>query len=318
MTITLDFGTLFAIVTRSLSIIGKRSTDDNGNRLFADVTLGTREHDIIADFFYNAFVDLSAELNEFLTAVIDNPSGITSVIYCTFWTDQAASNFVSQITESGQYLYKYNSNDLYVSSLTYPFSYTNPASGTLFRYNGSFYRWNGSNLTLISDPTTLTEQQRLAAIDLVYYDTNPSMVSGTAENQYLYYNGSVYKSSRQASFSSASVPSGAALVGPQGRVYTVEGNIITEVPASILDTVTLSLTMPDNWNTGLQQAMFQAVSTYCVSYALYSWFTVTAPRIAEKYLGDMKRSLTAVVRMANDKTPPDGSIDVLSTTTSVS
>ena len=258
----------------------------------------------MADFFYSAFVDVCSELGAFATAVINNPPGISTVIYTSFWTDQAASGFTSQITESGQYLYKYDSNLLYVSSLTFPFSSYSPSAGTLFIYGGTFYVWSQGTLQQVSDPTTYTAQQRQAAIPLVYFGTNPSSVSGTAENQYCAYGGNVYKSSRSASFSSASIPSGAALVAPQGRVYKVDSGVLVNLPSGIEDTVTLSLTLADNWNEGLQTAMYQAVSNYCISYALYSWFTVTAPRIAEKYLGDMKRNLTAVVRMAHEKLPP--------------
>ena len=60
MNITIDFGTLYTIVARSLSVIGKHSTDNEGNRLFADITLGSREKAIMADFFNTAFVDRGA------------------------------------------------------------------------------------------------------------------------------------------------------------------------------------------------------------------------------------------------------------------
>lgn len=67
LNITLDFDTLYETVARSLSIIGKRSTDDNGNLLFKDITLGSREKEIVSDFFRQAVIDLSAELSGFIT-----------------------------------------------------------------------------------------------------------------------------------------------------------------------------------------------------------------------------------------------------------
>ena len=149
---TFDYTALYAKVSRSLSIIGKRSADDQGNRLFADITLGSREKDIIEDYFRQAVIDLAAEMEAFIT-------GETST--------------------------------------------------------------------------------------------------------------------------------------------------------------TITITLPSNHNDALNTFIGNSCDEYCVSYALYSWFTITAPRISEKYLGDMKRQLSAVVRLIHEKSAPTGSADIVSSTSTV-
>lgn len=325
MNISIDYPTLYATVARSLSIIGKRSTDDNGNLLFKDITLGSREKTIILDFFYSAFVDICAELNKFLTAEVENHSDFSSVIYTTFWTDQQPSAFVDQITANGQYLFTFSDGRLYVSSLTFPFSTISPVTDQLFVYDGTYYRWN-SGLTQLTEEQTalLTDEEKAAAIVLSYYNTNPSSVTVTRADVYLYYNGAVYKSARSASFSNTSIPAGTALVDPNGHAYVQQGVLLVNVSSEIEDSVTLTITMPDNWNSALLLPLRKAVSDYCVAYALYSWFVITAPRISEKYIGDMQRNLAAVIRLIHEKktpaTPLDGSsheISPLSISTTV-
>lgn len=71
MDITLTYQSLYETVSRSLSIIGKRSVDDQGNLLFKDITLGTREQEIVTDYFRQAVIDLSAELAALITDSTD-------------------------------------------------------------------------------------------------------------------------------------------------------------------------------------------------------------------------------------------------------
>ncbi len=140
MVITLTYADLYDTVERSLSIIGKRSTDDNGNRLFTDITLGSRETVLIHDYFRQAVIDLSTETAAFITA--------------------------------------------------------------------------GSETAI-------------------------------------------------------------------------------------------TLSFPTNYNSALETFIQDSCKAYCVSFALYSWFTVTAPRIAEKYLADCNRQLKAVIRLIHDKKAPE-------------
>lgn len=77
MDITLNYNNLYGIVERSLAVIGKRSNDEQGNPLFADITLGSRETEIINDYFRQAAIDLSAETAAFITASTDNTITLT-------------------------------------------------------------------------------------------------------------------------------------------------------------------------------------------------------------------------------------------------
>ena len=304
MTLTIDFGTLYGIVERSLSIIGKRAVDDKGNLLYRDITLGSREKTIICDFFINAFVDLCASLDKFITTEVHNINDVTTLVYTDFWTDQAASGFTSQITRSGQNLYNYLTGELYTSSLSFPFSTVSLAADTVLIYSGTYYKFNGTTVVTMTEEEIASITPSTTVITLDFFNVNPSTVTADSADMYAYYNAQLYKSERSASFTLASIPAGAALVDPRGRVYTRNGTVIEEIPAGLDQVITLTVTMPANWNDGLQLSMQQALSNYCVSYALYSWFTITAPAIAEKYTGDMQRSLTAIIRMAHDKLPP--------------
>lgn len=157
MDIILNKDTLYEKMSRSLSIIGKRSIDDNGKLLFADITLGTKEKEIANDFFRQAVIDLTTELSVFIT--------------------------------------------------------------------------------------TATSQS-----------------------------------------------------------------------------VAFTLNLPNNHNSALETFLQTACESYCVSYALYSWFVITAPRISNKYADDCKRTIASVIRLAYDKKAPEGNnnmADILSPTSTV-
>lgn len=145
MTVTLNYSDLAGIVDRQLSIVGKRSTDDQGNLLFKDITLGSREKELIDDFIRQAVIDLSAETAAFITEGSD--TGFT-------------------------------------------------------------------------------------------------------------------------------------------------------------------LTFPTNHNVKLDTFIQQSCKTYCVSFVLWSWFTITAPRIADRYQDDCKRQLSAVIRLIHDKKAPEAAAGV--------
>lgn len=85
MNITLTFETLFGTMSRSLSIIGKRSVDEEGNLLFKDITIGTNEKLIAEDFMNVAANMLAAELSGFVTGntggvVVSFPSNHNSAL----------------------------------------------------------------------------------------------------------------------------------------------------------------------------------------------------------------------------------------------
>ena len=81
MTITIDNAELLGIVKRSLSIIGKRSVDNEGNLLFKDITLGSREEGLVSDYISDAVNTLAAELSGFVT-------GTSGGIQVTFPSNQ--------------------------------------------------------------------------------------------------------------------------------------------------------------------------------------------------------------------------------------
>ena len=152
MQITLTYSDLLAVMERSLSIIAKRSTDDQGNRLFDNITLGSREKQIASDFFTTAFIELSAELSDYITTEIQNASGFVSVAYISWWTDQNPASFVNLVTANGQYLYKHDTHKLYQASLSFPTQTATIATGTLFVYNNGYYRFTqGTGLTQLTD-----------------------------------------------------------------------------------------------------------------------------------------------------------------------
>ena len=66
----------------------------------------------------------------------------------------------------------------------------------------------------------------------------------------------------------------------------------------------LTLSFPDNHNDALNTAILNVCKAYCVSYALYSWFSVVAPRLQEKYMGDCKRQAGALIRLLHNKKTP--------------
>lgn len=85
MQITLNYTDLYGVVERSLSIIAKRSVDDQGNVLFDNITLGSREVSLINDYFRSAIVGLAAELRQYIT--LETPSTDTYVMGITLYAD---------------------------------------------------------------------------------------------------------------------------------------------------------------------------------------------------------------------------------------
>ena len=85
MQITLTYTDLYGVVERSLSIIAKRSVDDQGNLLFDNITLGSRETSLIYDYFRYAITGLAAELRQFVT--LETPSTDSYVIGISLYSD---------------------------------------------------------------------------------------------------------------------------------------------------------------------------------------------------------------------------------------
>lgn len=77
------------------------------------------------------------------------------------------------------------------------------------------------------------------------------------------------------------------------------------VPEASPEGIILYLDLPTNHTDDAGTFIQQCCEAYCVSYALYSWFTVTAPRLTEKYQADCTRQSSALIRLLHEKTAPD-------------
>lgn len=83
---------------------------------------------------------------------------------------------------------------------------------------------------------------------------------------------------------------------------------------------TLTLDNPRIHATRLTVALKTAVDNYMVAYALFSWFVVTAPKIADKYRVEADNHRALILAMALEKEPPktNGADFISSVSTSVS
>lgn len=309
MNITLDFGSLYDIVARSLSIIGKRANDKDGNNIFGNITLGSAEKKIVCDFFANAFTEICGTLGRFLTSEIRTSSSFSDTAQIDFWSNQTPSTNV--ITRDGQLLYRYDQLKLYHASLAFPFVEQTPAAGTVYKYGDNYY---DNTLTQIAEPS---EAQMAAAITLDYFGTDPQTITATSAGLLAGYDGSVYESQRQASFSEIAPSATAIYYDPSGVAYRWQYGAMQVTPGGMEDSIELVVTSPDNWNSAQQLALRQSLYNYCVCYALYSWFTVTAPHISQKYMLDAQRQITTILQLIHDKVEPSSDAS-LSATVSVS
>lgn len=319
MEITLDFSTLYEKVDRSLSIIGKRSIDEKGNLLFRDITVGSREREIINDFFVNAFTELCAELNKFITAELQNHSEFDNEVYTSFWTDQAPSSFVGQVTANGQYLYNYSSHKLYRASLSFPYQLAQtPAWGLLTVHEDSYYLWDGTDLTELTEEEVaeLTDEEKAAAAVITFFDVahDASEAVVSLPGVYLYDGQSLYVSVRQCSFSEVALNTTTLYYDTASVPYQWLYGALQRLTGNTTEGIQLTVTTPSNWNSALEISVRQSLFNYCVSYALWSWFTVTAPKIAEKYLADTNRQLSALRMLIHEKkspaTPTNGGTEI--------
>lgn len=322
MEITLNFSTLYDKVARSLSIIGKRSIDDKGNILFRDITLGSRERGIISDFFATAFTELSAELGKFITDEVRNHSGFNDAVYISLWTNLPASSFDSQVTADGQYLYDYSSHKLYQASLSFPYQVAAaPVGGLLAVHSESYYQWDGTDLTQLTEEQVaeLTDEEKSEAAVITFFNVahDASEAEVSSPGVYLYDGGSLYVSDRSCSFSEVALYATKIYYDPDNVPYQWLYGTLQRLAGNTTEGIKLTITTPDNWNSALELSVRQAVFNYCVSYALYSWFTVAAPRISEKYLADTNRQLSALRMLIHEKKPQVGETSPLSISTEI-
>lgn len=308
MNVTLTYTELYDTVERSLSVIGKRSTDDNGNRLFADITLGSREVPLIYDYFRQAVIDLATELSAFITETEDSQqeSTVNASVQISFWTDQNTSQFLEQVTRSGQYLYKYNEHLLYVSAVTYPFNTVSPGASDLFTHEGNYYRWNNGLTQLTAEQVeALADEEKEAAHVLSYFNVNPATITENSAGIYAYYNNNVYSTQRVVAFVAISPQADILYYAPNGMAYLWQYGTMQRTIANNDGQTSVTLSFPTNHESSLNTFITKSCKAYCVSYALHSWFTVTAPRLSDKYLKDCTRQLAAVIRLSHEKKAPE-------------
>ena len=294
--ITISYGDLYTVLARSLSIIGKRANDEQGRNIFGTITLGTAERDLANDFFSSAFTEICAAIRHFVTTEINNttPTGTTQNV--DFWVPDGTSesSLVPLVTSSGQLEYNYGTHALRQTTVSYRWD-TYPVSSTdVFVYDSVYYDYL---MNVIEEPT---EAQIEAAITLDYMGSRPTVNS---EGLIAYDNG-FYVSSKSVTFSDATPSDTTVYINPYGSYYRWEYGSMQYEPSGIATNVELVVTVPDNWNTALVYSLRQALYNYCIAYALFSWFTVTAPHISQKYLLDTQRQMAAIIGMIHEKTDP--------------
>lgn len=316
MNITLNYSDLYDLVERSLSIIGKRSTDEDGNRLFLDITLGSREKDIIKDFLRMAVVNITNETSFFLAGEQHTVTHFGNSIKIDFWTDKPNEELKDSLTDSGQLIYNYVTHTLYKTVYAYPFDIVAKDAANLFLFEDKYYKWTvvqpadeeqtepaDEVLTELTDEelAELTDEEKTAAITLTYFDSDPADVDFSEADVFCYYEGAIYKSSQTYVFEEQECDDNTAYFSPDRMIYQWLYGTMQRIPDTTIDTVVLTLDMPSNHNHVLSGFIEQACINYCVAYTLFSWFTITAPRLSEKYQSDAVLQLAAITRMSVEK-----------------
>ena len=67
----------------------------------------------------------------------------------------------------------------------------------------------------------------------------------------------------------------------------------------------INVLLPSNYNDGLEALAQRTFKAYCVAYALYSWFTITAPTLAGKYEKMSQQHLDEIVSLIYSKKAPN-------------
>lgn len=80
MQVQFNYTDLYAVVGRSLSIIAKRSTDDEGKPLFDNITLGSRETELVYDYFRSAVTGIATDLRKYVTAFTIDDTGFSMTV----------------------------------------------------------------------------------------------------------------------------------------------------------------------------------------------------------------------------------------------
>ena len=96
MQIILDYNELYGVMERSLSIIAKRSVDDQGSPIYDNITLGSREKELAYDFFRTAIVALAADMRMYVTLESSTTTSYTITINLYPDTNVSLENTIRQ------------------------------------------------------------------------------------------------------------------------------------------------------------------------------------------------------------------------------
>lgn len=80
MQASFTYSELYDTFSRSLSIIGKRATDDKGELIFKDITLSSREEVLAHDYFSQAAIDIASAISDAINAFNTTPTGFSLTV----------------------------------------------------------------------------------------------------------------------------------------------------------------------------------------------------------------------------------------------
>lgn len=298
MDIQLSYNSLYDTVARSLAIIGKRSVDDNGAPLFRDITIGSKERGLIFDYFNNAFVDVCTELDNFVTAETHEDHYSDADIILNGWCDSMNTAY-GLVSDIDQFFYIAPQGKLYVSTR---FLHSPAQTNIYYECDSVYYIYDASANVLVPTATPSIEDRDLA-IHLLSVNLDPEIAKTYQGRFSFFWNGEIYSSDGYFHLNEIGMDIYTIYIY-NGERYVYAGDGLSRDKYDITQGAQVTITLPDNWNAALQKSLVMAVKNYCVSYTLHSWFTITAPKLAEKYANDAKRQMQAAIRMAHEKKAP--------------
>ncbi|UKK52159.1 hypothetical protein L6472_06145 [Prevotella sp. E13-17] len=302
MDILLSYNTLYDTVARSLGIIGKRSIDENGVPLFKDITIGSKERGIIFDYFDNAFVDICTEMDNFITAEVHHDHYSDADVVIQGWCD-SMNNVYGLITDVDQFFYLAPARKLFIST---KFVHQPAERDIYYECDGYYYKYSLIDNILQRQPIPSIEE-RDAAVHLLSVNLDPIMARSYQGTFSFFWNGSIYTSDGYYHVEEIDMDINTLYIY-NGESYVYAGDGLIRDKYNITQGAQVTLTMPDNWNAALLPSLKLALKNYCVSYALHSWFTITAPKLAEKYAADAQRQMKSVMRALHEKKAPSSQV----------
>lgn len=239
---------LLDIVKRSLSIIGKRAVDDNGNTLFETLTPSTLEEPIFTDFFRTAVTSVVTEIRKFIDGVTVMIGGI-------------------------DYTYPFDliDNDVTMVEENQGLSPVPENAQIIFADDPAL------------DPTGRNHKFYIRVPDEEY------------PGEYIYYPAWEGSTENYQDSSHNYKPYANKYYECNDTIYEWNGTTLVVVTPDQSEVTRIILELANDYNEALDQTVKQALQAYCVAYALYSWFVITSPRLADKYLADANAHRSFVI-----------------------